>query len=272
MKKRFLLAILAIVAIGIGCSGCGLKSGEGIAESEVMEGLLADDEEYEIENQTQALEISTENSVKDDVEEKVETSETVPAESVTEPEKDLEISDPDAREVDGTESDVQETNSKETTRTEKSTPEITEPKKESTEQSSEQEPTENVTEPSTEKSDKFVAYNPEYVVALATEKTKAYGKILIADDLNQMLANGEITQEEYDEYYPYDGTGYYSVFVETDLNRASTTSGRLLNTEDGIAEYIAGMLALETGPYFAIEYAGIYKGTDCDFYEFRCHR
>lgn len=275
MKKRFLLATMAVMVVGIGCSGCGLKSGEGIAESEVLESVQAEAEEYEIENQTQTLGISTENAVKGDVGEKVEKSETVPTESVTEAEKDLETSDTDAGEATGTESDVQETNSKETTRTEKSTPEITEPKKESTEvaeQSSEPEPTENVTEPSTEKEDKFVAYNPEYVVALATEKTKAYGKILIADDLNQMLANGEITQEEYDEYYPYDGTGYYNVFVETDLNRASTTSGRLLNTEDGIAEYIAGMLALETGPYFAIEYAGIYKGTDCNFYEFRCHR
>lgn len=133
MKKRFLLAILAIVAIGIGCSGCSLKNYEGIAESEVMESLLADDEENEIENQTQALGISTENSVKGDVEKKIETSETVPTEPVTEAEKDLVTSDTDAGETTRIESDVQETNFKETTRTEKSTPEITEPKKESTE-------------------------------------------------------------------------------------------------------------------------------------------
>ena len=49
---------------------------------------------------------------------------------------------------------------------------------------------------------------------------------------------------------PYDGAGYYSVYVQTDLNTASTTSGRLLGSEDGIAQYIAEMLACESGPYF----------------------
>lgn len=43
-------------------------------------------------------------------------------------------------------------------------------------------------------------------------------------------------------------------------------------SEEGIADYIAGMLALETGPYFAISYACIYEGKSGDFYEFRCHR
>ncbi|MGN1172370.1 MAG: hypothetical protein ACI4SO_01130, partial [Muribaculaceae bacterium] len=85
---------------------------------------------------------------------------------------------------------------------------------------------------------------------------------------------GSITQEEYAEYYPYDGleNSYYSVFVETDLNKASTTSGRMLVSEEGIADYIAEMLSLETGTYFAISYAGIYEGASGDFYEFRCHR
>lgn len=120
----------------------------------------------------------------------------------------------------------------------------------------------------------FVAYDPNYVVALATEKTKAYGKILVWENLDRLLAEGSITQEEYNEYYPYDGleNSYYSVFVETDLSKASTTSGRLLVSDEGIADYIAEMLSLETGTYFAISYAGIYEGTSGDFYEFRCHR
>lgn len=46
----------------------------------------------------------------------------------------------------------------------------------------------------------------------------------------------------------------------------------LLVSEEGIANYIAGMLALETGTYFAISYACIYEGKSGDFYEFRCHR
>lgn len=120
----------------------------------------------------------------------------------------------------------------------------------------------------------FVAYDPNYVVALATEKTKAYGKILVWENLDRLLAEGSITREEYAEYYPYDGleNSYYSVFVETDLSKASTTSGRMMVSEEGIADYIAEMLSLETGTYFAISYAGIYEGTSGDFYEFRCHR
>lgn len=117
-----------------------------------------------------------------------------------------------------------------------------------------------------------VAYDPYEVFSLATAKTKAYGKISIPEDLDNMLANGEITKEEYDEYYPYDGAGYYSVFVETDLNQAATTSGRKLGSVDGIASYIAEMLSLETGPYFYIEYAGVHSINGTDFYEFRCYR
>ena len=117
-----------------------------------------------------------------------------------------------------------------------------------------------------------VAYNPQDVVRLATEKTKARGKVLLTENLDRLLSEGKITKEEYDAYYPYDGAGYYSVFVETDLKEARTTSGTLLNSVDGIAEYIAGMLALEPGPYFLIEYKGVYHLNGTDFYEFRCYR
>lgn len=116
------------------------------------------------------------------------------------------------------------------------------------------------------------AYSPQKVVQLATDKTKSYGKITLIDNLKRHLANGDITKEEYDEYYPYDGAGYYSVFVETDLNKASTTSGRLLKSEDGIAKYLADMLALESGDYFLIEYAGTKNNNGTQFYEFRCYR
>lgn len=68
--------------------------------------------------------------------------------------------------------------------------------------------------------------------------------ITTQDNLANALAEGRITQEEYNEYYPYDGleSSYYSVFVETDLNIASTTSGQPLRSEDAIATYIADML------------------------------
>ena len=96
--------------------------------------------------------------------------------------------------------------------------------------------------------------------------------ILTTENLNMLLANGSITEEEYNSYYPYDGLGYYSVFVETDLNKAATTSGRLLGSEEGIADYIAGMLLLEREPYFMIEYAGTTECGGQTFYEFRCYR
>lgn len=120
----------------------------------------------------------------------------------------------------------------------------------------------------------FVAYDPQYVAQLANTKVKAAGKILVPEHLDALLAEGAITLEEYNEYYPYDGmeNSYYSVFVETNLLEASTTSGRKLGSEDAIATHIADMLALENGSYVYVEYSGIYNLNGIDFYEFRCYR
>lgn len=119
-----------------------------------------------------------------------------------------------------------------------------------------------------------VGYSPDTVVALAIAKCQASGMITTQDNLANALAEGRITQEEYNEYYPYDGldSSYYSVFVETDLNIASTLSGQPLRSEDAIATYIADMLILETSPVFNIVYAGVYSKNGTDFYEFRCLR
>lgn len=86
-----------------------------------------------------------------------------------------------------------------------------------------------------------VAYSPQNVVSLATAKCQAGGMITTQQNLQNHLNDGSITQEEYNEYYPYDGMegSYYSVFVETDLNKASTIDGQRLSSEDAIAEYIA---------------------------------
>ena len=69
-----------------------------------------------------------------------------------------------------------------------------------------------------------VAYSPQNVVSLATAKCQAGGMITTQQNLQNHLNDGSITQEEYNEYYPYDGMegSYYSVFVETDLNKVST--------------------------------------------------
>lgn len=117
-----------------------------------------------------------------------------------------------------------------------------------------------------------VSYDPVSVCSQAVAKCQAGGMITTTDNLANLLAEGKITQEEYNSYYPYDGLGYYSVFVETDLNKASTTSGRKLGSEDDIADYIAGMMLLEMEPVFNIEYAGVYHLNGTDFYEFRCYR
>ena len=120
----------------------------------------------------------------------------------------------------------------------------------------------------------FVAYSPQNVVSLATAKCQAGGMITTWDDLDNILAQGKITQDEYNEYYPYDGMegSYYSVFVETDLNKASAIDGELLPSEDAIAEYIASMLLLEKDLVFYISYDGVYTSHGTDYYEFRCHR
>ena len=142
-------------------------------------------------------------------------------------------------------------------------------KEPSVEESKKEEPKkEEITPPKKE----VVTYNPDTVVSLATEKTKAKGKILLTENLDKLLAEGTITKEEYDAYYPYDGAGYYSIYVETNLKEASTTSGRRLETVDGIATYLSETLALEPGPYFLIEYAGVYRLNGTEFYEFRCYR
>lgn len=117
-------------------------------------------------------------------------------------------------------------------------------------------------------------YDPYQVVNKVIAKCEAGGMITTEDNLANLLAEGKITQAVYDEYYPLDGLegSYYSVFVETDLNIASDIVGNKLGSVEKIADYIAGMLLLETQPIFNVTYAGIYTYNGVDFYEFRCHR
>lgn len=252
MKKRFLLMTMVLV-VGLGGSGCSLPGG---SESETLtDAGISNAEEIGVSEEEKLIAEETSEAV-------LETDESMEHEVSSDiTESSVASEEPEAPE---------ETESVETT---ESNPETV---TETTTEIPKEEPAEEVTEPTTEEPEEeaFVAYDPNYVVTLATEKTKAYGKILVWENLDRLLAEGSITREEYAEYYPYDGleNSYYSVFVETDLRKASTISGRLLGSEEEIANYIAEMLSLETGTYFAISYAGIYKGTSGDFYEFRCHR
>ena len=119
-----------------------------------------------------------------------------------------------------------------------------------------------------------VSYSPEKVVSLAISKCQAGGMVTTEQNLLNNLNAGKITQEEYDEYYPLDGLedSYYSVFVNVDLNKAATTSGRALGSEEAIAKYIADMLLLESDNVFNIRYTGTTKTSGETFYEFRCYR
>ncbi len=207
----------------------------------------------------------------EDTERVEETKDTVEKDAKGEAKDENDMADTETG-VSAEESPIQSEHRLEQTEVETSNekPKTEEPKKETvTENHSE---TVEKEETVTESQNTFVAYSPQTVVALATSKTKGYGKITLTENLDRLLSEGVITKEEYDEYYPYDGAGYYSVFVETNLREAKTTSGRLLETEDGIAQYIADMLVLESGPYFLIEYVGIYSTGSSDFYEFRCYR
>lgn len=181
-------------------------------------------------------------------------------------------------EVESKKSEEQETFKRETPKAEMA-PETEHPKEEGTKTP---EPKQEETKPSVSPEDKpvepekpsAVAYDPNQVRSLAISKCQAGGMITTEDNLAKNLAEGKITHEEYNEYYPLDGLegSYYSVFVETDLNQASTTSGRKLGSVDGIAQYIADMLLLEQDPLFNITYAGVVNKGGTDFYEFRCHR
>lgn len=119
-----------------------------------------------------------------------------------------------------------------------------------------------------------VSYSPEKVVSLAISKCQAGGMVTTEQHLKDNLNAGKITQEEYNEYYPLDGLedSYYSVFVNVDLNKATTTSGMALGSEEAIAKYIADMLLLESDNVFNIRYTGTTKTSGETFYEFRCYR
>lgn len=255
MRRLFILLTVCTLIL-TGCSG---QKEQPITESQSVETTSQVEETESTESvETEDVDIaeveSTEESVQADAEESKEEPE--PTTEPEKPQQEAEQSKPE--ETASSQEEKPETEPPATTEAPTSAP--TEP-----EQPKEQ-PTEAPGEVET------VAYDPYEVVSLATAKTKAYGKISIPEDLDNMLANGEITKEEYDEYYPYDGAGYYSVFVETDLNQAATTSGRKLGSVDGIASYIAEILSLETDPYFYIEYAGVHSINGTDFYEFRCYR
>ena len=257
MKK--LMMILITIAI-LGLTGCTTDVKEAIKSSkDVVAKQTEETTEIKTEASTESTEQPTENTKE---ETKVSNKKK---ESAAESKKSTEVP------VQATTEKATESESE--VQTESCTEAVTEVPTESCTEVETEAPTEATTEVTTEApAPAEVSYSPGNVVSLATAKCQAGGMIKTTDNLANLLAQGQITEEEYNDYYPYDGLGYYSVFVETDLNKAATTSGRLLGSEDAIATYIADMLLLESNPYFLIEYGGVTNSGGQDFYEFRCYR
>lgn len=153
-------------------------------------------------------------------------------------------------------------------------PEIAADQLENTTSEKESSETTEITEEPNTTETSFVGYSPEDVVNLAIAKCTANGKITTEQNLDNLLSSGQITRDEYNEYYPLDelDDSYFSVYVNTDLNKAATTSGSPLSSENEIAGYVAELISLESGSVFNIRYTGTYDTGGETFYEFRCYR
>ena len=297
IKKVWFMFVLLSVLMVSGCSGKQTEDTERnvvleaeISEMDVAEGLEADisvkADIGEMENSDVSME--TEQVETSETEEQSGDSSNVEASNTEEPTVDTTTTEADTEP-----STTEAPSEQETITTQPATPPMEQQPttSEQTTPSTEKPATEdNNTPPATDDRGnpadgspvfeitfnipqaEYVGYDADRVARLAVEKCKAAGMITLPENLDRLLVEGKITQEEYDEYYPYDGCGYYSVFVETNLNLASTINGESLCCEEEIADYIAGMMVLEVEPYFYIECVGVYQGNSVEFYEFRCYR
>lgn len=268
MKKRLFLILSVSIMLFAGCGNKDILTDMETEKTETAGGTeepdMTGDEEISAADQTENGETKrgqTEKEMPKETEpeeEDKEAAETPEPKSVSEPEQKEETEPAQG----STDVPKQEEAKQEETGPEETEPECeAKPEETKTEETKQQEQTVTA-----------LPYNPVSVCSQAVAKCQAGGMITTTDNLANLLSEGKITQEEYNSYYPYDGLGYYSVFVETDLNKASTTSGRKLGSEDGIADYIAGMMLLETEPVFYIEYTGVCSLNGTEFYEFRCYR
>ncbi|MBQ9142530.1 MAG: hypothetical protein IJX63_12210 [Lachnospiraceae bacterium] len=257
--KKLLMILLSVIILSV--AGCNTTKDVADVDNSGYEETIETEETTEEEADSDMV-------VFGDEDKETEPSETpAPTDEQEEEVEPSEASEEEAEPTTGSTEEVTPTPTEEP----KPTPEPTEePIPEPTPVPTE----ESTPEPTPEPESTFVAYDPNSVVSLAIAKCQAGGMITTQDNLANALAEGRITQAEYDEYYPYDGleSSYYSVFIETDLSKASTISGQPLTSEDAIATHIANMLLLENGKVFNIIYAGVYSSGGTDFYEFRCLR
>lgn len=179
MKKRFLLMTM-VLAVELESSGCVLSGGSQFET--ITDAGISNTEEIDVSEEETLIVVESSEAV-------LETAESMGQEVSSDITKtSVDSEEPEVPEV--TEL-LEETESVETT---ESNPETA---TETTTEIPKEEPTEEVPEEPEEEA--FVAYDPNCVVALATEKTKAYGKILVWKNLNRLLAEGSTTQGEYKE-------------------------------------------------------------------------
>lgn len=263
MRKQRLFLLLSVTILLL--AGCGGK-----------ENQVTEEQNVEIETQTvlEALEdISEEKETETVTGQPEETQEsTGPEESAT-AEDDKEKDNSSEGQTSSATEKEQDSQNQSNAQNGTSKPQTTEPDtKPEPEPEAPQEP-QTPQEPQQPSQPEPVSYSPQRVVQLATEKTKAAGKIYIPDDLDRMLAEGTITQEDYNDCYPTDGAGYLEFYVATDLNEARDVSGTVkFNSEDDIAANIAGMYSSLPQQYFYIEYHGTVMYGDKECYVFYCYR
>lgn len=263
MRKQRLFLLLSVTILLL--AGCGGK-----------ENQVTEEQNVEIETQTvlEALEdISEEKETETVTGQPEETQEsTEPEESAT-AEDDKEKDNSSEGQTSSATEKEQDSQNQSNAQNGTSKPQTTEPDtKPEPEPEAPQEP-QTPQEPQQPSQPEPVSYSQQRVVQLATEKTKAAGKIYIPDDLDRMLAEGTITQEDYNDCYPTDGAGYLEFYVATDLNEARDVSGTVkFNSEDDIAANIAGMYSSLPQQYFYIEYHGTVMYGDKECYVFYCYR
>ena len=261
-KQRLFLLLSVTILLLAGCGGKGNQVTEeqnvGTETQTVLEALEDISEEKETETMTGQPEETLEA--------------TEPEKSATAEDNTAKDNSPEGQASSATEKE-QDSQNQSNAQNEPSKPQTTEPDtKPEPEPEAPQEP-QTPQEPQQPSQPEPVSFSPQRVVQLATEKTKAAGKIYIPDDLDRMLAEGTITQEDYNDWYPTDGAGYLEFYVATDLKEARDVSGTgKFNSEDDIAANIAGMYSSLPQQYFYIEYHGTVMYGDKECYVFYCYR
>ena len=268
--KKVLLIVVSVLCVGfVGCNkDTGslevAQSGEKMKIDETVTTEIVTEEVTQTETATEQKVTEITKEEKEEPEEAVSEAQTEKKNDKKEtPKEEVKSEEPKTETQKKVESPKEEPKKEEP---KKETPKKEEPKQET--------PKKEEQKKEKPKEEKAVGYSADNVVRLVISKCEANGMITTEHNLDRLLADGSITKEDYDDCYPLDGleNSYYSVFVNVDLSKASTTSGKALKSEGEIADYIAGMLLLESDSIFNIRNAGVTKTGGESFYEFRCYR